>query len=245
MVATPVQLQSTQFAPDAEADTVTVDQIPEEWMGLDVGPKTISAFEEALAPCKTVVRAETTIKILKNLKIRWQKSLCWGYIVNGVRVKKHVGVVRLGSCCCVDRQYCCLYTLRLHNPKDQQGLDLTARGRVGTGRRSPSFFLAAFLPPPPPTLSLPPSVPLLTHPWHRPPARPPKSRFANGPMVCDIRCGTDRWACSSSTSFPRGLSRWRTAWPVKPRRGPSPSSGAGTRYVLDTKSLAVEDEFMS
>ncbi|CAN0059114.1 unnamed protein product, partial [Pylaiella littoralis] len=44
-----------KFAPDAESDTVTVDQIPEEWMGLDVGPKTISAFEEALAPCKTIV----------------------------------------------------------------------------------------------------------------------------------------------------------------------------------------------
>ncbi|CAM9316501.1 unnamed protein product [Ectocarpus sp. 12 AP-2014] len=44
-----------KFSPTAESDTVTVDSIPEEWMGLDVGPKTISAFEDALAPCKTIV----------------------------------------------------------------------------------------------------------------------------------------------------------------------------------------------
>lgn len=53
----PLSLNSTQFAPDAESDTVAVDSIPEDWMGLDVGPKTISTFEEALAPCKTIVRA--------------------------------------------------------------------------------------------------------------------------------------------------------------------------------------------
>lgn len=51
---------STQFAPDAESDTVAVDNIPEDWMGLDVGPRTISTFEEALAPCKTIVRETTT-----------------------------------------------------------------------------------------------------------------------------------------------------------------------------------------
>ncbi|CAM9513299.1 unnamed protein product [Ectocarpus sp. 6 AP-2014] len=44
-----------KFSPTAESDTVTVDSIPEEWMGLDVGPKTISAFEDALDPCKTIV----------------------------------------------------------------------------------------------------------------------------------------------------------------------------------------------
>lgn len=27
-------------------------------MGLDVGPKTISSFEEAVAPCKTIVRGD-------------------------------------------------------------------------------------------------------------------------------------------------------------------------------------------
>eukprot|EP00752_Nemacystus_decipiens_P006912 g6206.t1 len=44
-----------KFAADAESDTVAVDSIPEDWMGLDVGPKTISTFQEALAPCKTIV----------------------------------------------------------------------------------------------------------------------------------------------------------------------------------------------
>lgn len=50
-----LNMVSIQFSPAAESDTVTVDSIPEEWMGLDVGPKTISAFEDALAPCKTIV----------------------------------------------------------------------------------------------------------------------------------------------------------------------------------------------
>ncbi|CAM9513368.1 unnamed protein product [Ectocarpus sp. 6 AP-2014] len=44
-----------KFAADAESDVVAADCIPEEWMGLDVGPKTTSSFEEALAPCKTIV----------------------------------------------------------------------------------------------------------------------------------------------------------------------------------------------
>ncbi|CAM9532845.1 unnamed protein product, partial [Choristocarpus tenellus] len=44
-----------QFDPEAEAKTVEVDAIPEEWMGLDVGPKTVSTFQAALAPCKTIV----------------------------------------------------------------------------------------------------------------------------------------------------------------------------------------------
>lgn len=52
---TPPICSTGQFAPDAESDTVDVDKIPAEWMGLDVGPKTISSFSAALAPCKTVV----------------------------------------------------------------------------------------------------------------------------------------------------------------------------------------------
>ncbi len=51
----PNATERTQFAPDAESDTVAVDSIPDDWMGLDVGPKTIAAFEEAVAPCKTIV----------------------------------------------------------------------------------------------------------------------------------------------------------------------------------------------
>ncbi|CAM9245374.1 unnamed protein product [Discosporangium mesarthrocarpum] len=44
-----------KFAEDADTQTVGVDAIPEEWMGLDVGPKTSEAFKAALDPCKTIV----------------------------------------------------------------------------------------------------------------------------------------------------------------------------------------------
>lgn len=44
-----------QFAADAESSTVDVDKIPEEWMGLDVGAKTIAAYSAALEECKTIV----------------------------------------------------------------------------------------------------------------------------------------------------------------------------------------------
>jgi phosphoglycerate kinase len=42
---------------DAEADSAIapVGAIPDEWMGLDIGPDSIATFKEALAPCKTVV----------------------------------------------------------------------------------------------------------------------------------------------------------------------------------------------
>ncbi|MBF2097093.1 MAG: phosphoglycerate kinase [Gloeomargaritaceae cyanobacterium C42_A2020_066] len=44
-----------RFAPDAAAQTVPVDQIPEGWMGLDIGPDSIQAFQAALASCRTVI----------------------------------------------------------------------------------------------------------------------------------------------------------------------------------------------
>lgn len=43
------------FAADAAAQTVGVDAIPEGWMGLDIGPKTIEAFEKAIAGAGTIV----------------------------------------------------------------------------------------------------------------------------------------------------------------------------------------------
>lgn len=49
-----------------------VDKIPEEWMGLDVGPKTVATFSAALAPCKTVVSICaicTTVYIVVEVKI--------------------------------------------------------------------------------------------------------------------------------------------------------------------------------
>lgn len=49
---------SGQFAEDAESSTVDADKIPEEWMGLDVGTKTIAAYSAALEECKTIVSFE-------------------------------------------------------------------------------------------------------------------------------------------------------------------------------------------
>ena len=43
------------FAPDANAQTVSVESIPDGWMGLDIGPDSIKVFQEALADCKGVI----------------------------------------------------------------------------------------------------------------------------------------------------------------------------------------------
>ncbi|MCS6960266.1 MAG: phosphoglycerate kinase [Pseudanabaenaceae cyanobacterium SKYGB_i_bin29] len=44
-----------KFAPDANAQVVSIENIPPDWMGLDIGPATVAAFKAALAGCKTVV----------------------------------------------------------------------------------------------------------------------------------------------------------------------------------------------
>ena len=44
-----------RFAANAETRTVDVDAIPEGYQIMDIGPKTIAAFEEALRGCKTVL----------------------------------------------------------------------------------------------------------------------------------------------------------------------------------------------
>ncbi|MEO0356221.1 MAG: phosphoglycerate kinase, partial [Cyanobacteria bacterium P01_A01_bin.3] len=44
-----------KFAPDAEAQTVGIDAIPDGWMGLDIGPDAISTFQAALADCGSVI----------------------------------------------------------------------------------------------------------------------------------------------------------------------------------------------
>lgn len=44
-----------KFAADANSQTVSVDAIPEGWMGLDIGPESVKMFQEALADCKTVI----------------------------------------------------------------------------------------------------------------------------------------------------------------------------------------------
>jgi phosphoglycerate kinase len=43
------------FAPDANAKTVSIYAIPNGWMGLDIGPDSIKWFQAALADCQTVI----------------------------------------------------------------------------------------------------------------------------------------------------------------------------------------------
>ena len=43
------------FAPDANSQTVSIDEIPDGWMGLDIGPDSVKTFQEALSDCKSVL----------------------------------------------------------------------------------------------------------------------------------------------------------------------------------------------
>ncbi len=43
------------FAPDANAQTVSIEAIPDGWMGLDIGPDSVKVFQDALADCKSVI----------------------------------------------------------------------------------------------------------------------------------------------------------------------------------------------
>ncbi|GCL35580.1 phosphoglycerate kinase [Sphaerospermopsis reniformis] len=44
-----------KFAADANSQTVSIEAIPDGWMGLDIGPDSVKVFQEALADCKTVI----------------------------------------------------------------------------------------------------------------------------------------------------------------------------------------------
>ncbi|MGB7086806.1 MAG: phosphoglycerate kinase [Phormidesmis sp.] len=44
-----------KFAADANTQIVSVDNIPDGWMGLDIGPDSIKTFQDALADCKSVI----------------------------------------------------------------------------------------------------------------------------------------------------------------------------------------------
>lgn len=46
---------ANKFAPDADAVTVSIDHIPDDRMGLDIGPDSVKVFQAALADCKTVI----------------------------------------------------------------------------------------------------------------------------------------------------------------------------------------------
>ena len=43
------------FAADANDRTVSVEEIPDGWMGLDIGPDSVKVFQDALADCKAVI----------------------------------------------------------------------------------------------------------------------------------------------------------------------------------------------
>ena len=54
-IVLPVDLvAATEFAADAEKKIVPVNEIPEGWMSLDVGPETVKKFAGILASAKTV-----------------------------------------------------------------------------------------------------------------------------------------------------------------------------------------------
>ncbi len=44
-----------KFAADANTQTVSVEAIPDGWMGLDIGPDSVVTFQAALADCKSVI----------------------------------------------------------------------------------------------------------------------------------------------------------------------------------------------
>lgn len=44
-----------KFAADANTQTVSVENIPDGWMGLDIGPDYVKTFQAALADCKSVI----------------------------------------------------------------------------------------------------------------------------------------------------------------------------------------------
>lgn len=44
-----------KFAADAATQIVSVDAIPDGWMGLDIGPDSLKAFQGELAECKSVI----------------------------------------------------------------------------------------------------------------------------------------------------------------------------------------------
>ena len=44
-----------KFAEDAATQTVSVDEIPDGWMGLDIGPDSLKSFQAELKECKSVI----------------------------------------------------------------------------------------------------------------------------------------------------------------------------------------------
>ena len=56
VIQIPVDLRvAAEFSADAENQVVSVDEVPSDWMALDIGPATIAHFSNRLAGAKTVV----------------------------------------------------------------------------------------------------------------------------------------------------------------------------------------------
>ena len=48
-------IAADRFAPDAISKQVTIQDIPDQWMALDIGPASVICFNEVLADAKTIV----------------------------------------------------------------------------------------------------------------------------------------------------------------------------------------------
>ena len=48
-------VSADKFSPNANATTVSIENIPADGMGLDIGPDSVKVFQAALADCKTVI----------------------------------------------------------------------------------------------------------------------------------------------------------------------------------------------
>ena len=46
---------ASEFSKDAETQTVDIDSIPEDWMGLDIGPKTAQAYADVIKNSKLII----------------------------------------------------------------------------------------------------------------------------------------------------------------------------------------------
>ena len=44
-----------KFSADADSKTVSIEEIPDGWMGLDIGPDAVKVFQDALADCNAVI----------------------------------------------------------------------------------------------------------------------------------------------------------------------------------------------
>ena len=44
-----------KFDKDANAQTVSIEAIPDGWMGLDIGPDSVKVFQDALSSCQSVI----------------------------------------------------------------------------------------------------------------------------------------------------------------------------------------------